>query len=70
MFRKRVADSPSFRTPGHPITTAIFTLTCWIVVIGTFVRFPVNSAIGLAILLAGLPAYAFWRRVERRRLAG
>lgn len=70
VFRKRIAESPSFRTPGHPITTAIFTLTCWIVVIGTFVRFPVNSAIGLAILLAGLPAYAFWRRVERRRLAG
>jgi basic amino acid/polyamine antiporter, APA family len=62
VFRRRIAKSPAFRTPGHPITTAIFTLTCWIVVIGTFVRYPVNSAIGLGILLAGLPAYAFWRR--------
>jgi APA family basic amino acid/polyamine antiporter len=61
VFRKRIAESASFRTPGHPITTAIFTLTCWIVVIGTFVRFPINSAIGLGILLAGLPAYAFWK---------
>jgi APA family basic amino acid/polyamine antiporter len=61
VFRRRLAASPSFRTPGHPITTAIFTITCWVVVIGTFVRFPVNSAIGLGILLAGLPAYAFWR---------
>jgi basic amino acid/polyamine antiporter, APA family len=61
VFRHRLPASPSFRTPGHPITTAIFTLTCWIVVVGTFVRFPVNSAIGLGILLAGLPAYAFWR---------
>ena len=62
VFRRRIAESPSFRTPGHPVTTAIFTLTCWIVVIGTFVRYPINSAIGLGILLAGLPAYAFWRR--------
>ena len=61
VFRRRLPASPEFRTPGHPITTAIFTLTCWIVVIGTFVRFPINSAIGLGILLAGLPAYAFWR---------
>lgn len=57
VFRRRLPKSATFRTPGHPITTAIFTLTCWIVVIGTFVRFPVNSAIGLGILLAGLPAY-------------
>ncbi|MDP9194518.1 MAG: amino acid permease [Acidobacteriota bacterium] len=61
VFRKRMKESAGFRTPGHPITTAIFTLTCWIVVIGTFVRFPINSAIGLGILLAGLPAYAFWK---------
>jgi APA family basic amino acid/polyamine antiporter len=62
VFRRRKNESEGFRTPGHPITTAIFTITCWIVVIGTFVRFPINSAIGLGILLAGLPAYAFWRR--------
>ncbi|HEV7764343.1 MAG TPA: amino acid permease [Thermoanaerobaculia bacterium] len=61
VFRRRFA-SASFRTPGHPITTAIFTITCWLVVVGTFIRFPINSAIGLGILLAGLPAYAFWRR--------
>jgi APA family basic amino acid/polyamine antiporter len=61
VVRRRLPASPAFRTPGHPITTAIFTLTCWIVVIGTFVRFPINSTIGLGILLAGLPAYAFWR---------
>lgn len=66
VFRRRITESPSFRTPGHPVTTAIFTLTCWIVVIGTFVRFPINSAIGLGILLAGLPAYAFWRQRSTR----
>jgi APA family basic amino acid/polyamine antiporter len=65
VFRKRIAERASFRTPLHPITTAIFVVTCWLVVIGTFVRYPMNSAIGLGILLAGLPAYAFWRARSR-----
>ena len=60
VFRRRMGTG-SFRTPGHPITTAIFTIACWVIVIGTFARSPINSAIGLAILAAGLPAYWFWR---------
>ncbi|MBV9070679.1 MAG: amino acid permease [Acidobacteria bacterium] len=71
VFRRRHASAEfkmlpteSFRTPGHPVTTLVFTACCWLVVAGTFVRSPVNSAIGLAILLAGLPAYAFWRRTK------
>jgi len=70
VFRKRIAEHAGFRTPGHPYTTAIFTLTCWLVVIGTFAKFPINSTIGLAILLAGLPAYAFWRSRSRPRSEG
>jgi len=61
VFRQRIKDAAGFKTPGHPITTGIFTIACWLVVIGTFARFPVNSAIGVGILLAGLPAYWWWR---------
>jgi len=61
VFRKRLGASASFRTPGHPISTAIFTIACWLVVAGTVIRSPVNSAIGFGILFAGLPAYWFWR---------
>jgi APA family basic amino acid/polyamine antiporter len=61
IFRKRGEPADAFRTPGHPLTTAIFTLACWAVVIATVVRSPMQSAIGLAILLAGFVAYAFWR---------
>jgi len=67
VFRRRLKDaSPSFRTPGHPFTTAIFTLACWIVVAGTVVRSPINSAIGFGILFAGLPAYLFWQSRQSR----
>ena len=62
VFRRRMVEAAGFRTPGHPFTTALFTLACWLVVIGTFAKSPANSLIGLGILLAGLPAYWFWRR--------
>lgn len=65
LFVLRRREPPSdeiFRAPGHPLTTAIFVLACWGVVAATIARYPLNSAIGFTILLAGLPAFAFWRR--------
>ncbi len=44
------------------IHTAIFVAACWLIVIATVVQSPLNSAIGFAILLAGLPVYRFWAR--------
>jgi len=64
IFRRRQPPA-GFRTPGHPITTAIFTISCWIVVIATIAKSPVNSLIGFAILVAGLPAYAWWKRTKQ-----
>ena len=65
IFRRRL-PSATFRTPGHPVTTLVFTLACWVIVAGTFAKSPVNSMIGLGILLAGLPAYWFWRSGRMR----
>jgi basic amino acid/polyamine antiporter, APA family len=65
IFRKRL-PSATFRTPGHPVTTLVFTLACWVIVAGTFAKSPVNSFIGLGILAAGLPAYWFWRSGRMR----
>ncbi len=42
------------RPPAHPVTTAIFVLACWAVVIATIVRNPVNSLIGIGIVGSGL----------------
>ncbi len=65
VFRRRHGPG-EFRTPGHPLTTAIFTLACWAVVAATIVQAPRDSVIGYGILLAGLAAYAFWRKPETR----
>jgi APA family basic amino acid/polyamine antiporter len=68
VFRRRGADGDAFRTPGHPVTTAIFTLACWTVVAATIVRAPADSAVGLAIVLSGIVAYFIWRRRSMRKL--
>jgi APA family basic amino acid/polyamine antiporter len=61
IFRRR-HGAGSFRTPLHPFSTFLFVGACWVVVASTIGKAPRDSAIGLAILLAGLPAYAVWRK--------
>lgn len=52
--------------PGHPVTTALFVAVCWLVVINTVYRYPGNTLLGLAILLAGIPVFFFWRKRNSR----
>jgi APA family basic amino acid/polyamine antiporter len=59
VFRRRQPPG-EFRTPGHPVTTAVFVLACWVIVVATVIRSPVDSAIGFGILAAGLVAYRLW----------
>lgn len=69
VFRRRTHDRTTVpedgrritSVPGHPVTTALFVVVCWLVVINTVYRYPENTLIGLAILLAGIPAFFFWR---------
>lgn len=65
IFRRRAAgeaDDGGSRVPGHPWTTAFFAAACAVIVIATFHAAPGNSAIGFAIMLAGVPVYLLWRR--------
>jgi APA family basic amino acid/polyamine antiporter len=69
IFRRRKNKAPAAdvsprrigSVPGHPVTTALFVAICWLVVINTVYRYPENTLIGLAILVAGVPAFFFWR---------
>jgi APA family basic amino acid/polyamine antiporter len=64
--RKYPAASPGlYLTPGHPYTTGLFVVACAAIVTATVWTFPANSAIGLIILLAGLPVYLYWSRKSR-----
>jgi APA family basic amino acid/polyamine antiporter len=50
------------RVPGHPFTTAAFIAACALIVLSTTYEYPANSAVGLGIMLAGVPVYLLWRR--------
>jgi basic amino acid/polyamine antiporter, APA family len=66
--RRDASTAPSaidYPVPGHPWTTLLFIAAEWLVVISTFARDPRRSAIGLAIAIAGLPVYFFWRAKSR-----
>lgn len=73
VFRRRAArgkmnGSDSYRMPGHPVSTAVFVAVCWWVVGNTIYRYPQNSLVGFALLLAGIPVYWFWSRQPSRDL--
>jgi APA family basic amino acid/polyamine antiporter len=67
VFRRKYASSSQglYLTPGHPYTTALFVLACAAIVITTLATFPANSAVGMVILLAGIPVYLYWSRSAR-----
>ena len=65
VFRRRDPSGAAFRAPGHPVTTGLFVLACAVIVIATVASSPINSLVGFAILLAGVPACRFWQRKTR-----
>ena len=68
VLRRTRPDVPRpFRAWGHPWTTGAFVAACLVVASVTLVEAPVRSALGLGLIAAGLPAYAWWSRARQRR---
>jgi len=67
VFRRRGdGEAGLFRAPGHPFTTGLFVIACWLVVLATVWNHLSDSLIGFAILLAGVPACLLWMRRRER----
>ncbi len=63
VFRRTRPDAPRpFRTWGYPVTPALFVAAAIAIVISVIRVSPVQSAIGVALMAAGVPAFYYWKR--------
>lgn len=62
---KRPSAERPFRVPGYPVTPLLFVLAAAAIVLNTIVEQPRQSAIGIGVVLLGVPAYMWWRRTAR-----
>ncbi len=62
--RRRPEAVRPFRVPGYPVTPWLFILAAGAIVVNTIVARPGRSGLGLGIILAGVPAYFWWRRAS------
>jgi APA family basic amino acid/polyamine antiporter len=63
VLRKKYANAPRpYKTWGYPVTPALFILLSSMVVVNTLVRAPVESGIGIAIVLAGVPVFILMKK--------
>jgi len=67
---KRPELERPFRTPAYPWLPAIFALAAAALTLNTIVADPGGSAIGLSVLLSGLPVYLLFRRAAGNSSAG
>ena len=66
VLRIREPDLPRpYRAWGYPFTPAAFLVVSFVYLGNLVVTSPGNVLVGVAIVLAGLPFYAYWRRRPR-----
>ena len=58
-----------FRVPGYPVTPLLFVLAAVVIVGNTVWSQPKQALIGIAVVMAGAPAYMIWQRRLKARAA-
>lgn len=69
VLRRRAGYTPRWRMPGVPAIPLLFALASLAIAFNQIRVDPVDSAIGLLIVLAGLPAYWLWVRTVGKKPA-
>jgi len=57
ILRRRPDYSPQYRAWGYPVLPAVFIISTAVIVAHQIISDPVESALGLGLVLAGLPVY-------------
>jgi APA family basic amino acid/polyamine antiporter len=66
-LRKRAAYAPQYRFAGYAFWAGLFVVSSAWIVITQIVTDPGKSAIGLALVLCGLPVYYLWSKKNMNR---
>ncbi len=62
ILRKRMPDAPRpYKVLGYPVVPAIVILFCACLVFNTFFSRPREAAIGVVLMLSGVPLYFFFK---------
>lgn len=67
---KRPDAERPFRVPGYPLTPLLFVAAAAAIVLNTIYSQPMQSAIGIGMVLLGAPAYFIWRARSGRQARG
>jgi APA family basic amino acid/polyamine antiporter len=68
-LRRTQPDAPRpFRVPGYPWTPLLFIVAAAALVGNTIVTQPVRAAVGIGVVLLGIPVYFAWRGQQRREV--
>lgn len=62
ILRRRPGYRPAYRVWGYPGTPIVFVVASAAIVINRLIAFPIDSAVGLALVAAGVPVYFIWCR--------
>ncbi|HSB26829.1 MAG TPA: amino acid permease [Pyrinomonadaceae bacterium] len=65
IFRKRFpTEERPYRTWGYPVVPVLFIVICTWLILTTIWNTPTQSAIGLGLIVLGLPVYWYWRKIN------
>ena len=68
IFRARSRDASNTNSgalmPGHPWTTAVFTVVCGCIVVSGYLAAPKQTATVFALVASGLPVYFIWKKLK------
>jgi APA family basic amino acid/polyamine antiporter len=66
-LRKKRPDLPRpYRTWGYPFVPLIFILSSSGILLNTLIERPVEALAGIILMIAGIPAYFFWKKRNTR----
>jgi len=64
--KSSASDSSGYARRVNPIVILLFIIAEWLVAASAVYKDPRNSLIGVAILVAGIPVYYFWKARDKR----